>query len=146
MLVLCCEMRQIFKMRSGLLNMPNQLRANFINMFYLFMIHPALKHRSVVFHLFKIIDNSPQILWVYMKSGSSPTSRTLEPMSWALKLWNQCPELWNCPTCPLGYLKHYSDYLKKKKTQNRNNQLLAYRKEIFCFWEFATSSQAKRLW
>lgn len=55
---------QTYRMRSDLLNMPNQLRANFLNIFHLFMIHPPLRHRSVELPHLVFKTNGPQrITW-----------------------------------------------------------------------------------
>lgn len=52
-------------MRSDLFNMYNQFRVNFLNMFHLFVIHPALRHRSVLSHLvFKTYNGPQEILWI----------------------------------------------------------------------------------
>lgn len=64
-----------------LINMYNQFRVNFLNMFHLFVIHPALRHRNVLAHLvFKTVIMAHKKSfgsWVHLKSGSSSPSRTL---------------------------------------------------------------------
>lgn len=133
MLVSCCEMRHI----------QNEVRlteyAQSVNILHKCFTY--LWFNQLLEVLYSIFS---RLLVMVHKSFKFTWSLGLHLHQGHLNRWNQCPELWNWPTCPLVCLTHYSDYLKKKKkdSQNRNSQLLAYKKEIFCFWEFATSSQA----
>lgn len=52
-------------MRSDLFNMYSQFRVNFLNMFHLFVIHPALRQKCTFPSCFQDCYNGPQkILWI----------------------------------------------------------------------------------